>query len=342
MNYTKQEFEFIIQELKIELNGHLDGSEKNLIAEYCPYCHKKNKFAVYVGKPSPRKPLFASHCFSCGKSNRELTPLLEHLGRTDLIFEATTSLDVELENTSLLFNNTGDEIDDSLDIIKPPKGFKRCYKNSYLKLRGFNADDYEYFPVGTTRGCNFKFDDYIIFPIIDEGDTVGWVGRHTWSKQEIDEHNRKAKRNGGFQLMRYKNSMENDFVKLLYNYDSIIEGETDTVILVEGIFDVIALTRKMELYDNHRVAVVATFGKKISNIQIYKLQSKGIKTVVVAYDGDAVEVIKTVSQQLKTYFDVYIADIDGELDFDEMNYDQIYETFAYRIKTPIEYHLNKL
>lgn len=342
MNYTKQEFEFIIQELKIELNGHLDGSEKNLIAEYCPYCHKKNKFAVYVGKPSPRKPLFASHCFSCGKSNRELIPLLEHLGRTDLIFEATTSLDVELENTSLLFNNTGDEIDDSLDIIEPPKGFKRCYKNSYLKLRGFNADDYEYFPVGTTRGCNFKFDDYIIFPIIDEGDTVGWIGRHTWSKQEIDEHNRKAKRNEGFQLMRYKNSMENDFVKLLYNYDSIIEGETDTVILVEGIFDVIALTRKMELYDNHRVAVVATFGKKISNIQIYKLQSKGIKTVVVAYDGDAVEVIKTVSQQLKTYFDVYIADIDGELDFDEMNYDQIYETFAYRIKTPIEYHLNKL
>lgn len=51
-------------------------------------------------------------------------------------------------------------------------------------------------------------------------------------------------------------------MKLLYNYDTIIEGETDTVILVEGVFDVIALTRKLELYDNQRVAVVATFGKK--------------------------------------------------------------------------------
>lgn len=75
--------------------------------------------------------------------------------------------------------------------------------------------------------------------------------------------------------MRYRNSTENDFVKLLYNYDSIIEDETDTVILVEGVFDVIALTRKLNLYNNPSVAVVATFGKKISDTQIYKLQAKG-------------------------------------------------------------------
>ena len=41
MNYTHNEVEFLIQELKIELNGHLDGAEKNLIAEYCPYCHNQ-------------------------------------------------------------------------------------------------------------------------------------------------------------------------------------------------------------------------------------------------------------------------------------------------------------
>lgn len=38
--------------------------------------------------------------------------------------------------------------------------------------------------------------------------------------------------------------------------------ETDTVILAEGIFDVIALTRRLELYDNSHVAAVATFGRK--------------------------------------------------------------------------------
>lgn len=342
MNYSKQEIEFIIEELKIELNGHLDGSEKNLIAERCPYCQKKHKFAVYVGKPTTRKTLFASHCFSCGKSNRELPPLLEKIGRTDLIFEATTTLEDELEDSPLLLHNTGDQIDDSLDIVEPPKGFKRCYKNKYLKSRGFNADDYEYFPVGTTRGCNFQYDDYVIFLIVDAGDIVGWIGRHLWSKQAIDEYNRKAKRTGDFKLMRYKNSTDNEFSKLLYNYDTIIEGETDTVIIVEGIFDVIALTRKLELYENTRVAVIATFGKKISTTQIYKIQSKGVKTVVLAYDGDAVTAIRNTSQQLKPYFETFIVDIDGDLDFDEMEYNDIYTTFAYRLKTPIEYFLNKI
>ena len=131
-------------------------------------------------------------------------------------------------------------------------------------------------------------------------------------------------------------------MKLLYNFDAVIEGETDTVVIVEGIFDVIALTRKLELYDCQRIAVVATFGKKISNVQIYKLQTKRVRTVVLAYDGDAVEANKNTAQQLKPYFDTYIADIEGSLDFDEMGRDQIYDTFAYRIKTPIEYSLNKI
>ena len=47
--------------------------------------------------------------------------------------------------------------------------------------------------------------------------------------------------------MRYRNSTENDFVKLLYNYDAVKEDETDTVIIVEGVFDAIALTRKLNL-----------------------------------------------------------------------------------------------
>ena len=342
MEYTQQEIELLIEELKIELNGHFDGMRKNLIAAECPYCRKKGKFAIYIGKPTARKPLFASNCFSCGHRNRTLEPLLQKIGRTDLIFEATTQIDAELDDSSLISDSESSEIEDSLDIVELPKGYKRCNKNKYLKQRGFNSDDYIYFPVGTTRNLNFKYDQYVIFEVIDEGRTVGWVGRHTWSKQDIDDANRKAKRNKGFIIRRYMNSTENEFSKLLNNYDSVIPYETDTVVLVEGIFDAIALTRKMELYDNHSIAVVATFGKKISNVQIYKLQAKGVRTVVIAYDGDAVDTIKEVSQSLKPYFDVYIADINGEKDFDEMSYEEIYDTFAYRVKTPTEYSLGKI
>ena len=138
-------------------------------------------------------------------------------------------------------------------------------------------------------------------------------------------------------------STENDFVKLLYNYDSIIEDETDTVILVEGVFDVIALTRKLNLYNNPSVAVVATFGKKISDTQIYKLQAKGVHTIVIGYDGDATEAIKKTGDQLNEYFDCYVADIeDSSQDFDSMDFWEIYDTFAFRLKTLTEYKLNKI
>lgn len=69
----------------------------------------------------------------------------------------------------------------------------------------------------------------------DNHTTVGYVARHTWSKAEIDTHNRKAKYNGEYKILRYRNSTDNDFSKLLYNYDSIRPDETDTVILTEGI-----------------------------------------------------------------------------------------------------------
>lgn len=291
---TKAERNLLIQELIAELGAKPDGSGKNLIVSKCPNCGKENgKYGIYIGKETEKKKPFMSHCFSCGFSTLTLEQLLVTIGRPDLIIAPTADLDAKLD-TQLLFrlNDDDEEIDDSLSIITPPECFKRCYSNSYLKSRGFTYDDYDRFPVGTTRGLNFKFNDYIIFLIIDSGDIVGYVSRHIWSKDEIDRHNKSAKRNGEYMIMRYRNSTENDFVKLLYNYDSVIEDETDTVIIVEGIFDVIALTRKLELYDNHHVAVVATFGKKISQVQIYKLQSKGVKTVIVGYDGDAVDAIK--------------------------------------------------
>jgi len=134
-----------------------------------------------------------------------------------------------------------------------------------------------------------------------------------------------------------------DFVKLLYNYDAVAEGETDTVILVEGIFDVVALTRKLDLYDNRRIVAVATFGKKISRTQIYKLQSKGVRTVVIGFDGDAVEAVKHTASELSAYFEAFVADIpDPAKDWEDLTVEEIYRVFAYGLKTPVEYQLTKI
>lgn len=334
--------EYLIKELEIELHAKLDGGRKNLIVPTCPYCGKQGgKFGIFVGAETEKKKLFMSHCFSCGHTTKDINQLLDDIGRPDLKVEETASFS-PLEVPEF-FGVEEDEIDDELEEVEMPEGYKRCYKNRYLKSRGFEFEDYDYFPVGTTRGLNFKFDDYVIFPIIDNGKVVGYVSRHIWNKADIDEYNNRAKRNGKYQIRRYNNSLENDFIKLLYNYDTVIEDETDTVIIVEGIFDVISLTRKLDLYENNRVSVVATFGKKISDTQIYKLQSKGVRTVIIGYDSDAMEAINKAANQLNEYFDVYIAKIDSDgKDWDEMPYEDIYQTFSYNLCTPVEYKLQTI
>lgn len=343
MYISREDKEHIIRELTLELHGKLDGSRKNLLVPVCPVCGKGgSKFGIYLGPDTQQKRTFMSHCFKCGATTRTLDDLLDLIGRSDLKIEETASFK-PLEIPDFLKINTEDEIDDSLSIIEMPSGWKRCFKNSYLKSRGFVYDDYEYFPVGTTRGLNYKFDDYVIFPIIDNGDIVGYVSRHTWPKEQIDKHNEKARWEGKYEIRRYNNSLENEFVKLLYNYDSVIEDETDTVIICEGVFDVIALTRKLDLYDYHRIVPVATFGKKISNAQIYKLQSKGVRTVVVAYDADAREATIKAATELSEYFDVFICHLgDQAKDFDDMEFWDIYDCFDTGLKTLREFKLQTI
>ena len=217
------------------------------------------------------------------------------------------------------------------------------YRMLTLKQRGFCFDDYEYFPAGITGKLNPRYADYVIFPVIDCGIVVGYVSRHTWPKEEIDTYNRKTKYKGEYKILRYRNSTENDFSKLLYNYDAVRKDGTNTVILAEGVFDVVALTRKLELYDNPHIAAVATFGKKISDVQIYKLQSKGVRTVVIGYDGDAVEAVKRAAERLRPYFEVFIADIaDADKDWDELAETEVYGIFAYRLLSVLEYKLKKV
>lgn len=344
MILDKEEKQHLIDELSIELHAKLDGGRKNLIVPECIWCgHKGGKMGIYVGPETDRKKPFMAHCFSCGHSTQTLEQLLQEIGRMDLMVSETFDLAAANHLDDFSFMEDEKELDDNLCVVEMPEDYKRTYFNRYLRKRGFTEEDYEHFPVGTTRGFNFKFDDYVIFPIVDNGDNVGYVARHTWDKADIDEYNRKARHNGEFQIMRYRNSIENDFVKLLYNYDAVIDGETDTVVLVEGVFDAIALTRKLNLYDNHRIAVCATFGKKISDVQIYKLQSKGVETIVIGYDGDATEAIKKNAAQLNEFFDVYVADIeDPTADFDSMDFWDVYDSFAYNLKTVAEYKLQKI
>lgn len=327
----------ITEELINEFGGKMDGGRKNVLAPVCPFCNKGGyKFAVYVGPDTPGKTFGMSNCFRCNASFRTLESTLTAIGRTDLIPKRTADLDGILENPVELFDD--DELDDELKEIKMPKGYKRTFRNRYLKSRGFTADDYDYFPCGTNRNIERAYADYVLLEIRDGGRLVGFVGRNTMSKEEIEEFNETHR----YKILRYKNSTENEFSKLLYNYDAIVPYETSTVILCEGAFDVIALNRKLELYDNPMVKPVATFGKKCSDVQMYKLQAKGVEQVIIGYDSDARATISKVAAQLEKYFDVLIADIPDGIgkDWDEMEVEDIYDVFANNLKTIAEFNLS--
>lgn len=341
MKLSASEYQYLVQEIARETGSKRDGTGKNLIVPCCPFCGKMGgKFGIYIGPATSRRKPFMAHCFSCGKSTRTLEQLLEAIGRMDLMVTPTTDITAPL---GIILGIDSDEIDDELTVVELPDFYKRTFSHPYLQKRGFIYDDYDCFPVGVTSRLNNRFADYVIFPVSDNGYIVGFVGRHIWSKGEIDAYNRKAKIGGDYKILRYRNSTNNDFSKILYNYDAIREDMTDTVILAEGIFDVIALTRKLELYDNPYVAAVATFGKKISDVQIYKLQCKGIKNVVIGYDGDAVEAIKGTAHRLSKYFNVFVANIaDARQDWDEMSEEDVFETFAERLVSPADYQLNKV
>lgn len=343
MELSIQEYQYLVSEITRETGAKRDGSGKNLIVPRCPFCGKSGgKFGIYIGKETDRRKPFMAHCFSCGTSTRTLEQLLAAIGRMDLMVSETADIATPL-NLRLLEAEKAEEIDDELVPAGLPDFYKRIFHHPYLKQRGFCFNDYEYFPAGITGRLNSRYADYIIFPVMDKDTVAGYVSRHTWSKEDIDTHNRKAKYSGEYKILRYRNSTENDFSKLLYNYDAVSKDNTDTVILAEGIFDVIALTRKLELYDNPHITAVATFGKKISDVQIYKLQSKGIKSIIIGYDGDAVEAIKRTAERLKPYFEVFIADIaDADKDWDELSEAEIYDIFAYRLLSVLEYKLKKV
>lgn len=329
----------IVEELKYELGGKTDGSRRNILIQNCPFCgHDGFKYGIYVGPDTAKKRFGASNCFHCGRGFRTLRETLKALSLENLMPTETAELDDSGVDISAMFD---DEIDDSLVEVVMPKGYKRCFKNQYLKSRGWNIDDFEYFPVGTNRGFDREYADYVILEVRDEERTVGFVARSILSKEEIESYNARH----SFKIRRYKNSDEatgNGFSKMLYNYDAIEPMVTHSVILCEGPFDVVGLNRKLELYDNKSIVPIATFGKKISQEQMFKLQKKGVEQIVIGYDNDAKDTTARIAMELEKYFDVLIADIPNGVgkDWDEMDVEDIYDVFTYNLKTVREFNLN--
>lgn len=288
MRLTKRQLEILLDDTYLSSNG------KNLYAK-CPKCGK-NEFGVSLGNNN----VFA--CFrknKCGFSGNARTLLL-FLGREDMLNEKE-SVSI-FEPIKLDFDAKKDVI--SVPNIEPPFGWRRQYSNEYLESRGVTHYQFKKHKIGTSI---FK-KGYVTILIEMHNEIKGYITRSYKSKDWHDKYGGK----------RYDNSLT-DFSKLLMGYDEIIEGETKSVILVEGFLDKFSVDSRLDLDHINWLKCCCTFGGKISNYQFDLLRNKKVKELIILFDPDILEITKGLAEEASIYFDVKIGRIPLGKDPNEMN-----------------------
>lgn len=287
----------------------------------CPFCGKEQHFYI-----SRKTQLF--DCKKCQEFG-SIYKILRHLDKLYL-FDGGV---VEDKEQIISIRNRGIPIDEDdsqcviseLPVVKMPVGWKILTNSTnYLLDRGVSPEDCVQYRIGATQMYR-KYNNYVLIPVYDGGQIRGFVGRYSSTKVPTNR-------------LRYNNSIGTQFANLLFGYDEIISN-TVTVVLVEGIFDKIAVDKALCLSKSEEIKCVCTFGKKISNQQINKLVHKGVKSVILLYDFDAVRETKRYGLELENYFTTNITFTSAKKDIDECTVDEVLEVFTH-LKRPREFSEN--
>lgn len=283
----------------------------------CPFCGKERHF--YISKQTQ---LF--DCKKCGEYG-SIYKLLKQLDKTYLLGGATVEIRETIQSLRSIVEEqiAEDEVTlKELPVIKMPAGWKVSRASTkYLKERGITPADCIRYNIGATNLFS-KFQNYVLIPIYDNGEIRGYLGRYGAKKVPKDR-------------LRYNNSVGTEFSELLFGYDEITENTT-TVILVEGIFDKIAVDKVLHLWDNEEIKCVCTFGKKISPEQSKKLMLKGVTNVILLYDFDAIKDIKKYGLELENNFVTSIT-YTTKKDIDECTEQEALEVFTH-LQKPREFN----
>lgn len=284
----------------------------------CPLCGKEQHF--YISRKT--------QMWDCKKCHEygSIYKLLRLLDKTYLLAGSTIEEKERIESiremTKDIVNNDDTELSE-LPVKKMPVGWKVSDKSTkYLLSRGITPEDCKRYNIGATDMFR-KYENYVLIPIYDGGEIKGFLGRYGARKVPEDK-------------LRYNNSIGTEFAELLFGYDEI-NNNTSTVILVEGVFDKIAVDKVLHLWEDDDVKCVCTFGKKISDKQIKKLMLKGVTNVILLYDFDAVKEIKKYGLELEKYFVTSITYTSTKKDIDECTEDEALEVFTH-LKNPREFN----
>ena len=297
-----------------------DGRFNSRRTEYitkCPFCGKESHFYVNVNTLR----------FSCKKCWEEggVYKLLSQFDKLYLLEGATIEDREVISKIRDLTTSVAEDVKlEPLPPRKMPVGYKVCLHDTYLERdRGLTPAVMKRYAIGRTKLVR-RYADYILIPVTTDGVITAFQGRYASKKVPPG-------------ALRWRNDTGADFAKMLYGYDDIKTSGV-TVILVEGVFDKIAVDRRLRLDDCDEVKCCATFGKKISDYQRAMLQKKGVRAVVLLYDFDAIKEIKKYAFELDKYFSTNIV-FTTKKDIDECNEAETLEVFE-RLQRPRDFAWN--
>lgn len=315
--------------------GQLDHRGKNVIGR-CLKCNG-DEFGISIED---------NHRFGCFRKKQcgwtgNIFTLLKELGKLGEFLEEGQVYSRKEEKLINKLEVQESEVDLTLPTITQPIGWRRTFQHPYLESRNWTLQDYQHYKVGITAIDPKLRDMYVIFLIEELRELKGYVSRHIWSKERIKQENKKREEQGLGKILRYRNS-DTDFSKLLGGYDELTP-KTETVILVEGMFDRVGVNRLLNLNTQEEVKCLCTFKCAISLEQIFKLQRfKSIKDVILLYDPDVIDQVKKVALELEDKFQsIQIGFSETGHDPGEMELDELEQVLS-RLYSVEEFLVRKL
>lgn len=202
----------------------------------------------------------------------------------------------------------------------------------YLNSRGINQDSINCFKIGYAPKDNF-INDYFLDNQLEEVDEFGTNDLWNWSLLNLSEQgewNDFFKNRVIFPIFdvydnivgfcgrtlndfkpKYLNSKESDVFRkqdILYNFNNVIKQEDknlNTVIIVEGFMDVIAL------FNIGIKNAVATMGVALTTNHLALLAKHQIKNIILCFDNDQAGIKTTNNQIIKLIeynFNLFVVD----------------------------------
>lgn len=337
MQFPQEVIEQLIKDTR------LDHSGGNLYGE-CPYCGG-DEFGISLEDNHLFRCFRGKHCGEVGN----IYTLLKYIGRTELLGDRDFYKETDVFNPLEKKNFKEDvELSTELPDVIAPTGWRRVYENEYLRSRDFTDAEFLKYEIGTTHILR-KFKNNVIFLIRQDGFIKGYVARNKLSKGEVDAINKPIKEwnkthpdDKRMEVLRYNNSTDADFSKILYGIDEAQKGVTTTAIIVEGLFDKINLEIICpELFEDRGIVVMCTWGKKISKYQMHKLKEKGINKAILLYDPDAIEDSKRYAFDLENNLEEVLVGYLEEKDPGDLNKEEFYEVMM-NLQDPTTFYLDKL